>query len=262
MNNIQKTALALIAILAISANTSQAGDGTQAVVPPLPFGNLVTDDAALQAWWNGTNGLNHSQPQVTFDLVPLGDTAHKILQLFTNQFDLVMPADPDPNTINVKLELKNVNAIEIFNAMNIYFETGNIAAHWKLILNGSRPTAILEMKPPPVAAPPPAEPEKKHTVYSIAEILYMDNKPDKRADWITKSLSDVLDGIRKPDRSPANTPGGPEIKIHKEAGLLIFTGTAEETELVFHTLDALKQTETQDILHRGLPIEVPENLKK
>ena len=270
MNNIKKTALALITMAAISANISRADDGAVAVPPPRPFANLVTDDEALEAWvhGNGPNALYKPQLDFTFEL-PLNEIAKKIVLQFKNQFDLILPSDFDPATIMVKLELKNVNAIEIFNAMNMYFDTGNIPAHWKLTLNGSRPTAILEIKKLPVTpAPPSVEPARKHTVFSIAELLYMDNQPDKRAAWITAQVSGVLYDIQKPGHPPANEsmPGGlltqgTAIQIHKEAGLLVFTGTAEESELVHSTLEALKQTETQQILKGGDP-QPTENLKK
>jgi hypothetical protein len=132
MNNIKKTALALITMAAISANISRADDGAVAVPPPRPFANLVTDDEALEAWvhGNGPNDLYKPQLDFTFEL-PLNEIAKKIVLQFKNQFDLILPSDFDPATIMVKLELKNVNAIEIFNAMNMYFDTGNIPAHWK-----------------------------------------------------------------------------------------------------------------------------------
>jgi hypothetical protein len=262
MNNIRKTVLALIAALAIGANTSQADEGAQAVVPPRPFADLITDDAALQAWWNGTNSLNQPLPEFSFDL-PISEAAESTAKHFQNQFDLVVnPADPIAGEVHVKLDLKHVNAIEIFNAMNIYFETCNIPAHWKLTLNGNRPTAILETKKPPPPPAPPAETERKHTVYSIADILYTSGPqlPPVRADEIMDAVSEVLNDTQKPGRAAVHTPGGPEIKIHVEAGLLVFTGTAEETELVYHTLEAMRQTAAQkavaEMTHKAM-----ENLK-
>jgi len=261
MNNIRKTALALIAAAAVSANTSQADEGAQAVVPPRPFANLVSDDAALQAWWNGTNSLNKSQPVFAFNGMPLDEVAQRIVNIFKNQFDLILPADSDLSTIPVKLELKNVNAIEIFNALNIYFETGNIPAHWKLTLNGSRPTALLEMKKPKETAP--AEPERKHTVFSIADILYSNGPkvPPERVDETMEAVNAVLQDIQKPNTPAVNTPGGPQLKIHMQAGILVFTGTSEETELVRSTLQALTQTAAQqkiaEMTHTAL-----EGLKK
>jgi hypothetical protein len=124
-----------------------------------------------------------------------------------------------------------------------------------LTLNGSRPTAILESKKPPVTA----QSERKNTVFSIAEILYVpvtlgneDSRAmemDKRASKMAQEIEDILNDLRKPN-SPAQHEG--QFRIHRDAGLLIFTGTAEETELVHSTLEALKQNA---LVQKGTPEE-------
>jgi hypothetical protein len=165
---------------------------------------------------------------------------------FSNQFDIIWPADPDPNSIVMALRLKDVRAIEIFNAMNLYFQAQKIEARWTLMLNGARPTAILTVLPPskpPVAATPPAETEKiATTVFSIVEILSLNSEAgDKQpTDSLADAIAAVLDDIKKPERPKVNAPGGPIIKMHTQAGILVFSGTWDETVLVRSTLAALK----------------------
>jgi hypothetical protein len=258
MNFIKETVLGLIAAVALSANAAQAGegapargDGTRARGEGTPIHqlqNLGTSDAALAAWSN----IGPAQPQVIFEGVPVNEVAKGLARTFKNQFDLILPPDnTEPSAITVQMRLKDVRAAEIFNAMNLYFQANKIQAQWTLMLNGTRPTAVLAVlhpaKPPGDAAP--SETERKHTVFSIADILYSPywavlDLPERGiiTPWITDSISMVLRDTQKPGRANLNTPGGPDIKIHEGAGLLVFTGTAEETDLVRSTLEALKQS--------------------
>ena len=56
------------------------------------------------------------------------------------------------------MRLKNVTASEVFNAMNIVFETENTPLRWELRMNGNRPAAVLYVLPdllPRVVQEPP-----------------------------------------------------------------------------------------------------------
>jgi hypothetical protein len=257
-NCINKSVLALIAAVAISANLSRADEASQPHVDgsqPRPFQNLVTDDAALQAW----NNISGKQAEVNCDQegVPLDEFTRNMDNLFSNQFDIISPSgDRDPNRITMKMRLKDVRAIEIFNAMNLYFEAQDIPAHWRLALNASRPTAILTMKSP---IPPRISSalERKHTVFSIGDTLKVSSPANYKqaADKLTEALEAVLDDISdKPRRGPNGEirDGAPVIKIHAEAGILVFTGTTEETEVVHSTLEAMKDARLrrEDALER------------
>ena len=243
----------LIAALAISTSASQAGEDTGVPVSPhstppsrhlgplspLEFPSLATDEQAENAWLK----VSFGQPQIdiSFHDLPLRVCAETIAKQCSNQFDLIMPTDPDPNQIDVKLELKNLKApIEFFNAMNLYFQVQNVPARWKLTLNGQRPTAILGIDKPQFKPSP-----EFHTVMTIAEILYppegsaplSQEERHRRAGWISGEVGRVLNDIQ--------SSGGPAIatfKVHEEAGLLVFSGTAEETQLVHNTLEFLNLT--------------------
>jgi hypothetical protein len=254
MNYIKRAVLGLIITAALSVNTSQAGegapargDGTRARSEGIPIQqlqNLGTSEAALAAWGN----IGPAQQNISIEGMPVNEWAKNLATTFENQFDLILPPDdPETSAITVQMRLKDAPAAEIFNAMNLYFQANKIQAQWTLMLNGTRPTAVLAVVHP--AKPPgdatPSETERKHTVFSIAEILvYATGYPNipVNTQWITNSISMVLGDTQKPGRANVNTPGGPDIKIHEGAGLLVFTGTAEETELVRSTLEALKQS--------------------
>ena len=273
---INQSVLALIAAVAISATSSHAGEGAQPrdeggvspefqyrpgstyderlpqsaindLFPPRKFQNLVTDDAALEAW-NGIAGKKTEINSETPNDLPLGEFARNLGKSFSNQFDIIWPADPDPNSIVMALRLKDVRAIEIFNAMNLYFQAQKLEARWTLTLNGTRPTAILTVlppsKPPVAATPPPATEKIAPTVFSIVEILSLNSEAgDKQpTDSLADAIAAVLDDIRKPERAKVNAPGGPIIKMHAQAGILVFSGTWDETVLVRSTLAALKDT--------------------
>jgi hypothetical protein len=267
-NYINQSVLALIAAVAVSANSSPAGEGAQPRdesgippqmlqyrvgpdyderIPPLTdlfpsrqFRNLVTDAAALEAWL----AIGPPQPEIIIEGTPLNDVAWNTSRIFKNQFDLVLPpAETDLSKMVVQMRLKDVRAIEVFNAMNLYFEVQKLPARWKLTLNGSRPTAILGMeKPQPAATPPPATEKIAPTVFSIVEILSLNSEAgDKQpTDSLADAIAAVLDDLQKPGRAKVNAPGGPTLKMHAQAGILVFSGTWEETELVRSTLAALK----------------------
>jgi hypothetical protein len=244
-NYLYKSVLGLIAAVAISANLGRAGAITQPraeAVQPGPFQNLVTDKAALEAW----NKISGKQAEVHPKAVPLAEFTQTAGNAFHNQFDIIWPsADRDPSTNTVTMRLKDVRAIEIFNAMNLYFEAQNIPARWRLALNGKRPTAILTTEKSQAPSTPSVEPARSHTVFSIADYLYA-TSPDlykQSAADLAKTLEAVCGDISSaPQSGPqAGLPAcAPVINVHAEAGILVFTGAWEQTQLVHSTLEALK----------------------
>ncbi|HXR08298.1 MAG TPA: hypothetical protein VN765_13260 [Candidatus Acidoferrum sp.] len=291
MNFSKKSVLGLIVAVALSANAAHTGEGAPARgdgsrargegAPIHQLQNLGTSEAALSAWSN----IGPAQPEVIIEGAPLIEVAKSLAATFKNQFDLILPPDDTPSAASrLQMRLKDVRAVEIFNAMNLYFQANKIQAQWTLMLNGTRPTAVLAVlhpaKPPGDAAPT-AETERKHSVFSIADILYVPGYPNipVNSQWITDAISMVLRDTQEPGHAAVNAPGGPNIQIHQGAGLLVFTGTAEETELVRSTLEALKQNALTDAKRKAeteqrakyeaalkaaedLKNKAPENLKK
>lgn len=93
----------------------------------------------------------------------------------------------------------------------------------------------------PDVSPSPAE-KISQTVFPIPDILCTAS-PDAdqpTASHLDEAVTTALDDLRKPGQAKANTPGGPIMTVHPEAGILVFSGTWEQTELVRSTLQALK----------------------
>jgi len=291
MNLIKKTVLGLITAVALSANAAQTGEGTPARgdgsrargegTPIHQLQDLGTSEAALSAWSN----IGPAQPVVSIEGVPVNEVAKSLATTFKNQFDLILPPEDSPSAAaRPQMRLKDVRAAEIFNAMNLYFQANKIPAQWTLMLNGNRPTAVLavlHLAKPPGDAAPTGETERKRSVFSIADIFYVPGEPSipVNSQWLTDVIVMVLRDTQEPGHPAVNAPGGPNIQIHQGAGLLVFTGTVEETELVRSTLEALKQNALTDAKRKAeteqrakyeaalkaaedLKNKAPENLKK
>ena len=93
------------------------------------------------------------------------------------------------------------------------------------------------------SVPAPAE-KIGQTVFPIPDILCAGspNANKATAEHLEDTIAAALNDLRKPGRAKTNTPGGPVVKVHPEPGIVAFSGTWEETELVRTTLKALKDT--------------------
>src|SRR5262245_46280013 len=120
-------------------------------------------------------------PEVNYDALPLPDVVEYLRQEFKGAFDILLPSawpDPkdaaliiEPQMVTIKMQLRNVTASEVFNAMNLMFEAQNEPYRWELKLNGNRSTAILRILPqsPPAFAPLPLLP-KTRMVYFVGDL--------------------------------------------------------------------------------------------
>jgi hypothetical protein len=81
-----------------------------------------------------------------------------------------------------------------------------------------------------------------NTVFPIPEVLHESNPALEKqsGDKIEDAVAAALDDLQKPGRARVNAPGGPVVRVHAQAGILVFRGTWEETELVRSTLQAVK----------------------
>ncbi|MGO8838643.1 MAG: hypothetical protein ACLQAH_06390 [Limisphaerales bacterium] len=185
-----------------------------------------------------------------FDGLPVTEVVRYLREQFSNDFDVVFPQqyNPtptaggptaneaiDPSSILVKLQLKNVTASEVFNAMNLEFETENTPARWELIMNGRRPTAVFRFVPallPSYPVPPPA-PEPKPTVYFVGDLMGTEKSAGMTMDQIVKTVSEVW-------RMTYGEPGE-TIQFHQDAQLLIIKGTPDQIKFVEATLQAMRK---------------------
>ena len=153
-------------------------------------------------------------------------------------------ADPDPNTIDDGIAPQGRSGHRDFQRHEFVFSGAKTPARWTLTLNGTRPTAILSHAQPNPRLPPRHRPRRKkceHGVFHRGHLVCDQRGWDKQpTDNLADAIAAVLDDIQKPGRAKVNAPGGPIIKMHAQAGILVFSGTWEETVLVRSTLEALK----------------------
>ena len=258
--------MALLAAFTLAANTRGA-DGPAATNAPssaiaalrdlqAQAEQILRNTAAAPGQIDPATGLpadqwkdpNWQEPEkvlteVRYDGLPVSEVARNLRLLFTNAFDVLLPGSwqnanngiPvtfDPQSITINIELKNVTASEVFNAMNLVFETQNTPAHWELKMNGNRPTAVLRVLPALVPVPSPEPPEKsRRMVIFVGEILGDEKHKGMTMEQLMKTISDVFQMSYGDPKS--------KIQFHKEAQLLIVSGTTSEVNFVQETLQAL-----------------------
>ena len=195
-----------------------------------------------------------------FDGMPLTEVIRNIRDSFRGQFDILTPANwgnnpytPPPvdastgqilptvgsgqvdlAAIPVTLELKNVTASELFNAMNLIFENDRTPLRWELRLNGKRQVALLRVLADPspqvlsTARPAPVI----RRVYFVGDLIGDDKNGGMTMDQIIATVQDVW-------KTTYNEPAA--LKFHKDAQLLIVSGTPDQITFVEDILNALKQ---------------------
>ena|ERR1043165_1335911 len=255
----------IAALIAISPLAAQAGDKKDQPSPAVldPNTGLPVPEWKDPKWKDPEKVL----PEVSYDGVPLGEIAKILRRQFNDEFDVLIPngwqdagdssRTIDPQTISIKMELKNVTASEIFNAMNLVFDTENTPLRWELKLNGRRPTAVLRVLPalvPPVIAQPPPEPHKR-IIYFVGDLLGEEKSGGLTMEQLVKTVSEVYE-------MSYGTPRTPVFQFHKQAQLLILTGTADQISLVTQTISALKQKAQLDRSHATTPETGGLNIRK
>jgi hypothetical protein len=163
---------------------------------------------------------------------------------FKDSFDVLANGngDIDPSAVMIRLQLKNVTASEVFNAMNLVFENDRTPLRWELKLNGKRPTALLRVltepghkNPLPAIDPTTGLPvppqETKRTVYFVGDMLGDEKSGGMTMEQIVKTVEEIWD-------MTYHEPG--VVQFHKDAQLLIVSGTPDQITFVQQTLGALR----------------------
>jgi hypothetical protein len=179
---------------------------------------------------------------VAYDGLPLSEVVSHLRESFKGTFNIL----PLPQAfehdwgaeIIIHLQLRNVTAREIFNAMNLVFENDRTPVRWQLRSSTSAlPYAQLRVLPQ--AAPQPAPGggggifPPQRMVYFVGNLVGDEKSGGMTMDQITKTILDIW---------PADF-GKPEgvIQFHKEAQLLVVNGTPEEIAFIHQTLAALNE---------------------
>jgi hypothetical protein len=221
----------------------------QAPVPP-PAAQWIAPD-----WKDPGKVLQ----DVSFDGFPLSEIAKRLHEWFKEGLDMIVPSSWEsspmgtsgqvvsfsPDTVSVNLHVKNVNAEELFNAMNLAFEAENAPVRWQLQMNGDRPLAVLRVLPallpqlaemvngPASAAPTAPPPEKKRMVFFVGDLVGEGMRMEK----LYRTVCDVYD---KGYASDGGATAQNDIKFHEEAQLLIVSATPDRVDFVRNTLLALQ----------------------
>jgi len=255
-----------LAAVAATMITARAADKTdapnQAVVSPSPQRTPLVADG-----WKDPGVI---LTDIVWDNLPLFEVARYLKSESKNYFDVLFPNDlqyltaphprvpretVDARSILINLRLNKVTVTEVFNAMNIMFETENAPWSWQLLMNGNRPTAVLRILPEllPIgqpSPPPPEAPKKERMVIFVGDLMGDEKSGGMTMNQIQQTLAEVyLGAYAQTDSRKINQL----LQIHTQAQLLVVTGTADEIRFVQSTLQALKQKVTLEQKRKAQP---------
>jgi hypothetical protein len=120
------------------------------------------------------------------------------------------------------------------------FENDRTPLRWELKLNGKRPTALLRVLVEPSPKNPP--PETKRGVYFVGNLLGDEKSGGMTMEQLVGTLSEVR-------QIGFGSEGG--LQFHKQAQLVIVTGTDAEIEFIGNTLTALSQKLELDAVRKA-----------
>jgi hypothetical protein len=188
-------------------------------------------------------------PDVNYNGLPITEVAADLKDKFPGEFDVLFPVGPgngkpfDWQIATVSLRLKHVKASEIFNAMNLAFESGRTPLHWELTMNGHRPTALLRVLPPNPGPAPTIDPAtglpvgqppiwaQKPMVFFVGDLVGDPKSGRMTVDQIVKTFDEISKfGFQ-----------GEHISYYDPAQLLIVRGTDDDIRFVQSTLAALRE---------------------
>jgi hypothetical protein len=243
-------ALGLSFGLALAACRLAAADTTNATVPT-PHTPPSTKLVVPPEW-----KVDAPAHEYSFDGLPLSEVTRSLQEQTKQQFDVLIPSSvvlhmpppggppaeqTDPGDFPIKFRLKNVSIVEVFQAMNMLFEIEKWPCRWELVMNGSRPVAVLR---PPEIEPPPAVPAvdlsqalAQAVGHSVAYVGNLLGTPDL-GKMTPDALCETLEETAK-----QTFPGSSTIKVqfHRGAELVVLSGTDEELRVMNEVLRALKE---------------------
>ncbi len=187
---------------------------------------------------------------VDFNGLPLFEVARDLREDFKEQFDILpMPQayGQDWGQTMINLQLKNVRASDIFNAMNLVFENDKTPLRWELRAD-RHPLAMLRVLPEAnqllLGKSGAVEAEKICQVIFIGDLLSDANSGGLTLDAILKTIQQVW-------KDTYNEPLDNTILFHPEAEILVLNGTPEQNVTLQQTLAALRQKAVYDRLRKN-----------
>ena len=185
---------------------------------------------------------------ISYDNLPVSEVAKNLRERFKNNFDVLpMPHtfDNDWGTqIAIQLQMNNVKASDVFNAMNLVFENDRTPVRWELKMNVNRPIALLRVLPeatPQPESPQPRPAETHRMVIFIGNLLGDGRSGGMTMDQIMRTINDVW---------PADLgKSGDIIRFHQDAQLLVVNGTRDQIDFLQQTLTALRQKANAEVVN-------------
>ena len=184
---------------------------------------------------------------VVFDGLPLSEVARYLREQFKDRFNnnsfdfLPMPKtfSKDWGNETIQLQLNNVRASDIFNAMNLVFENDRTLLRWELkqsVTPAHHVNRWVQLRVLPEAAPtdvPQTKPPEKHRmVYFVGNLLGDEKSGGMTMEQLTKTILKIwpMELSNQPDRI---------LQFHEDAQLLVVNGTREQLDFIQQTLNAL-----------------------
>ena len=265
---IQTLAAILFLILSLAVAPAQpAQPGAPAVnpAPGLPTGGgVLTIDPATglpvpppAPQWIAPNWTDPDivLTNVVFDGLPLSEVAKNLRERFRGRFNndsfdfLPMPKTygKDWGEETIQLQLNNVRASDIFNAMNLVFENDRTPLRWELkqsVTPARHVNRWVQLRVLPEAAEPLAAkpPETRRMVYFVGNLLGDEKSGGMTMLQIANTISKIwpadlgrLEGV---------------IQFHNEAQLLVVNGTRNQLDFIQQTLAALELKAQQEKTRR------------
>src|SRR5208283_4867638 len=222
-----------------------AADGAPAIDPTTGLPVLPPAPQWIAPNWSDPDIV---LTNVVFNGWPLSEVAKILRERFKDRFNndsfdfLPMPKTfgKDGGDETIQLQLNNVRASEIFNAMNLVFENDRTPLRWELMQSATpahhvNRWVMLRVQPEaaPTDVPQTKPPETHRMVYFVGNLVGDEKSGGMTMEQIVKTITDVW---------PAEF-GKPEgvIQFHKDAQLLVANGTPDQLEFIHQTLAALEQ---------------------
>ncbi len=171
---------------------------------------------------------------VSYNGLPLSEVARNLREHFKDYFDIL----PLPTTFGkpwdqtmITLQLRNVKASEVFNAMNMVFENDRTPLRWELKMNYNRPTVQLRVLLDYL-------PELTRRIYWVGDLLGDKNAGGMTMERLNQTIHNIWD-MEFGEGQIGQVQG--DIEFHGDAQLLIVKGTPAQVDLVEQMLMALRQ---------------------
>jgi hypothetical protein len=196
---------------------------------------------------------NWSDPGITvddigYDGLPLSEVVRHLRAVFKDKFNILpLPQTfgQDWGTTIIHLQLKNVKASEVFNAMNLVFENDRTPIRWELKNSAYGGLSYAQLRVLPQAAhwmasggvggaivdTPPAP--KQRMVYYIGNLVGDEKSGGMNIDQVAKTILNVW----PKELGDANDI----LQFHNEAQLLVVYGTPDQIAFIHQTLKALQE---------------------